>query len=281
MPARRNARARRAALALVVACLGALGGGLVWLERRGDVHVTLPEGLDRFDVASELERRGVTTRAELLRATVDRTLLAELGIAARSAEGYLFPDTYALRVSTPAADVVRVLVENGRRRMARVLATHASGLRTLERDFGWGLHEVVTLASIVEKEAQVDEERSRIAGVFLNRLRDPSFRPRRLQADPTAAYGCRDAPGLASCRGFDGRRVVPAMLLGDDNSYNTYRHEGLPPGPIANPGLASLEAVLAPETHPYFYFVAAGGGRHFFSESLDAHRAAVERTRER
>lgn len=241
------------------------------------VRIVLPEGYDRFDVARELERWGVTTDQAFLAATVDAALLAELAIAAPSAEGYLFPDTYELDAPSDAAVVVRVLVRNARRRMQAAFDAHAEGLRALERDLGWGAQEIVTLASIVEKEARVDEERPLIAGVFLNRLRSPAFRPPRLQADPTAAYGCRSAPALVSCRGFDGRRVAPAMLLGTDNPYNTYRHDGLPPGPIANPGLASIGAVLTPEKHEYFYFVAAGGGRHAFSATLDAHRAAMRR----
>lgn len=243
------------------------------------VRMTLPEGFDRFDVARELDHWGVTPRDAFLRATTDPSLLAELGIEAPSAEGYLFPDTYELDAPTDSATVVRLLVENARRRMQGSLARGAGALHELERELGWGIQEIVTLASIVEKEARVDEERPLIAGVFLNRLRSPAFEPRRLQADPTAAYGCRAEPGLASCRSFDGRRAAPAMLLGADNPYNTYRHEGLPPGPIANPGLASIEAVLTPEKHEYFYFVAAGGGRHSFSATLDDHRAAVQRLR--
>lgn len=242
------------------------------------VRVVLPEGFDRFDVARELERWGVVEDRAFLAASVDAELLAELGVEGPSAEGYLFPDTYELDAPADAAAVVRVLVRNARRRMQPALEANAEGLRALQRDLGWSLQQVLTLASIVEKEARVDEERPLIAGVFLNRLRRPEFRPPRLQADPTAAYGCRVAPTLASCRGFDGRRVAPSMLLGADNPYNTYRHDGLPPGPIANPGLASLTAVLAPEKHEYFYFVAAGGGRHSFSATLDEHRAAIGRT---
>ena len=136
---------------------------------------------------------------------------------------------------------------------------------------------MITLASIVEAEAAVAAELPVIAGVFLNRLRDPEFRPKRLQADPTVSYGCRLQPSLPSCAGFDGRRITRAMLAGADNPYNTYRHEGLPPGPVGNPGLAAVEAVLAPAEHDYLYFVARGGGRHAFSATLEEHNRAVER----
>jgi len=136
--------------------------------------------------------------------------------------------------------------------------------------------QLVTLASIVEREARVPEERPTIAGVFFNRLFDPSFTPKRLQADPTVAYGCLVAgERVPSCREFDGRRITPAMVRDPDNPYSTYKHDGLPPGPICNPGLPSLSAARHPEQHPYFYFVAKGGGRHAFSASLDEHNQNV------
>jgi UPF0755 protein len=122
----------------------------------------------------------------------------------------------------------------------------------------------------------VPEERPVIAGVFLNRLRDPKWKPRRLQADPTVAYGCAVLPSMPACQGFDGRRITRAMLLDASNPYNTYRLDGLPPGPIANPGLSSLRAVLVPAHHEYYYFVAVGGGRHRFSRSLEEHHLATD-----
>jgi UPF0755 protein len=117
-----------------------------------------------------------------------------------------------------------------------------------------------------------------IAGVFLNRLRDPSFHPKRLQADPTVAYGCLLQPELVSCLGFDGKRVTRSMTADPQNLYNTYRIEGLPPSPIANPGLSALRAVLHPAEHGYFYFVARGDGHHSFSASLSEHNQAVQRS---
>ena len=112
--------------------------------------------------------------------------------------------------------------------------------------------------------------------MFSNRLFDPDFTPRRLQADPTVAYGCLVAPDTTpSCRDFDGRHVTPAMVRDPDNPYSTYKHEGLPPGPICNPGLSALLAVLSPAQHDYFYFVAKGGGRHAFSHSLHEHNRNI------
>ena len=128
----------------------------------------------------------------------------------------------------------------------------------------------------MEKEARVPSEQPLIAGVFLNRLRDPAFKPKRLQADPTVAYGCVVQPNLPSCAQFDGRRVTRTMTGDPNNPYNTYRHAGLPPGPIANPGLGALRAVLAPAVHDYLYFVASGAGAHAFSRTLADHNEASE-----
>src|SRR5690606_9189799 len=139
------------------------------------------------------------------------------------------------------------------RRFASLAEARAEALGRLSSELGFARHQVVILASIVEKEAAVDDERALIAGVFLNRLRSSTFRPlHRLQADPTVSYGCLAMPEVPSCAGFGGR-ISRAMLEDAQNAYNTYRHGGLPPGPIANPGLASLEAVLVPAEHDYLF----------------------------
>jgi UPF0755 protein len=128
---------------------------------------------------------------------------------------------------------------------------------------------------MVEKEAAVDDERPIIAGVFLNRLRDPTFRPKRLECDPTASYGCLAYPEKApSCANFTGRATAE-IEHDPSNPYSTYTHEGLPPGPIANPGYKSLEAVAVPSTARFFFFVARGQGRHAFSETYEGHLAAM------
>ncbi len=242
----------------------------------GDAHleVTIPEGLDRFQVAHRLDRWGITTEDAFLRATEDEALLSELAIEAPSAEGYLFPDTYLWSERSDPNEIVRRMVENFRSRTRAVLSDDA--LLGTVADLGYGPHQVLILASIVEEEAAIADERPVIAGVFLNRLRSETFRPRhRLQADPTVSYGCRALPLTPSCVGFSGR-ITRAMLDDAANPYNTYRHGELPPGPISNPGVASIRAVLEAEQHDYLYFVARGGRRHTFSADLDAHNEAVD-----
>lgn len=237
------------------------------------VDVVVPEGFTRFDVATRLSRYGVAERHALLAAMRDPALLAELGVEGDSLEGYLFPALYHFRQDSQPDRVLARMVSTFRARAEPVLRAQSPQTLPLSP---LTQHQLVTLASIVEREARVPEERPTIAGVFFNRLFDPSFSPKRLQADPTVAYGCLVAgDSVPSCREFDGRHITPAMVRDPENPYSTYRHEGLPPGPICNPGLASLQAALHPEPHPYFYFVAKGGGRHAFSASLQQHNQAV------
>ncbi len=243
---------------------------------RGRVRVVIPEGFTRFEIAERLERLGVCGAEPFLAETASPALLEARGLRGPTFEGYLFPDTYELREDMAPRDVVDRMAETFERRVRPLAEEHAEGLGRLRRELGWDLHEVVVLASIVEKESAVDDERPIIAGVFLNRLRSDAFRPKRLQADPTVSYGCLADPGVSDpCAAFDGRDITRAMLRDADNPYNTYRHEMLPPGPIANPGAASIRAVLAPAEHDYLYFVARGGGRHAFSATLGDHNAAV------
>lgn len=244
-----------------------------------ELRITIPEGYSRFEIAALLERWAVCDGDGFLAASVDQALLGELGIEATSAEGYLFPDTYLLRDETRPVEILRRLVRNARRRIATLDGTTNARWKQLAASHGWGEYELLTLASVVEMEAGVADERPLIAGVFVNRLVDPEFRPHRLQADPTVAYGCLLQPRLPPCRDFDGRRVTRRMTGDAANRYNTYRHDGLPPGPIGNPGLGSLRAVLAPAQHGHYYFVARGDGRHAFSATLEQHHAAVARFR--
>lgn len=244
------------------------------------VRVTIPEGFHRFDAGARLERWGICSQEDFLRASTDRELLDELGLEAASAEGYLFPDTYVLEQDTSARDVVRTMVTNWQRRAGALFDEHPERLASLADELSWTRHEVVLMASIVEKEAARSEERPIIARVFMNRLAFPAFRPKRLQADPAVSYGCIAEPERApSCAGFDGRSITGAMLADRANRYNTYRHEGLPPGPICNPGVAALRAVLLADRHDYLYFVARGGRSHAFSATLEEHNAAVARYR--
>ncbi len=248
-----------------------------------EVAVSVPEGFTRFDLAARLERFGVARADALLAAIEDPALLERLGIAADSAEGYLFPSQYRFLQDSAPARVISRMVGTFRTRTAPLFEAHAreqvearAGVRE-RADAGTPLaeltpHQLLILASIIEREARLPEERAAIAGVFVNRLFDPGFKPKRLQADPTVAYGCLIAGDRApSCGEFDGRHVTPAMVRDPENPYSTYRHDGLPPGPICNPGLASLQAALTPERHEFFYFVAKGGGRHVFARTLDRH----------
>ena len=239
------------------------------------IRILIPEGFSRFEIAERLEEYGVCSSEGFLEATKDNSLLASYGVEANDAEGYLFPDTYEFDDRTKPRRVVERMLANWTRRYEELEEQYAKELAALG---GWTTHDLITLASIVEKEAAVPSERARIAGVFWNRLNSKRFLPRRrLQADPTVQYGCLAEPEAAqSCADFDGR-ITRAMLDDSDNPYNTYRHSGLPPGPISNPGKATLAAVIKPEKHDYFYFVARGRGRHHFSKTLRQHNIAVRR----
>lgn len=237
------------------------------------VRITIPEGFTRFDIAERLARYGVVGRDEFLLATTDLALLRRNRVNATTAEGYLFPDTYDLQIGSTGSAVVQRLIQ----------AWHARvDPEFLQREPRNELtpSQIVTLASIVEKEAQAADEQSVIAGVFMNRLKSSNMR--RLESDPTAGYGCKIHPADApSCATFDGRHVTPAMNRDAANTYSTYRHEGLPPGPICSPGLPAIRAAIAPAQHDLYYFVASGGGRHRFSRTFDEHNRAVDAYRER
>ena len=250
---------------------------LARLSSRARAKVVVPEGFNRFQIAARLEQLQVCSRSEFARAVSDPGWLSASGIRGDSAEGFLAPATYDLFRDTSAAVVTTELVEITRKRLAALRESHAEQLAGLASRYGWTEREILTLASVVEKEAASADERPIIASVFFNRLDDPSFRPlRSLQSDPTAAYGCLAYPSLPSCQGYAGR-VTPAMLRDANNPYNTYRHPGLPPGPIANPGTTTILAVLSPASTDYLFFVASGDGKHVFSRTLGEHEAAIHR----
>jgi UPF0755 protein len=240
-------------------------------------RILVPEGYTRFDIAKRLHNSKVCSARGFLDATVDRDLLTQLRVPSDSAEGYLFPATYDFALDSEPSLVVTRMKAEFDKRYERLVRDNAMGAETLRERMGWGTAEIVTMASIVEKEAMLDEERPLIASVFLNRLTDPAFHPRRLQSDPTSAYGCLAMPErITSCRSYNGR-VTPEMNTDDTNPYTTYRHEGLPPGPIANPGEKSIQAVLVPAEARYLYFVTKGGGHHAFSETFAQHHEAIRR----
>ncbi len=243
------------------------------------ISVTIPEGKNLVEIAALLEAAGVTSKAELLAQAADPAFLRSLDLSGPSLEGYLFPDTYKLRPNSRAARVLVPLLRRHRQVFEELRAAHPRGPALLKKSLGFDDARIVTLASIVEKETGQQAERPRIAQVFLNRLSKPTFKPKLLQTDPTIIYGCTAVPLLggkssAACRQWDGR--IRRIHLDDpDNTYNTYTHEGLPPGPIANPGRAALAAVMNPDGSPFLYFVAKNDGTHFFSATQAEHEAAV------
>ncbi len=248
-------------------------------------RLLVPEGATMFDIARALDQMRAGnpgwTAGAFLEAVREPALLHELGIAGDSAEGYLFPDTYDLRRGMAPDAIIRRMVARFRAARDTVLARHPGALGRLATSAGLGEREVVILASIIEKEARVPAERALMAGVFLNRLTLASFVPaRHLQADPTIGYGCLLSPEIPSCVQMTGR-LTSTQTEDAANPYNTYRHPGVPPGPICNPGLASIEAVLAPAQTTFLYFVARGDGTHAFSETYEQHTQAARPHRRR
>jgi UPF0755 protein len=222
-------------------------------------EVVIPEGLTAAEIGDRLAARGIVDVREFSAAVADPELARELGIPAKSLEGYLFPETYRLPRGRTGPEVVRVLVEQFRAAWRQVEA------RAAER--GLAMHEVVILASIVEKETGAPNERPMIASVFANRLR----KGMRLESDPTVIYGVT---------AFDGN-LRRTDLDDTANLYNTYQHTGLPPGPISNPGLDALRAVIDPAESNLLYFVSRNDGTHEFSETYAKHVEAVDRYQRR
>jgi UPF0755 protein len=226
---------------------------------RGDVvlkTITIREGLDRFAVAKLFAAEGLGTEEEWKKATDDPDLVRDIAPDAQSLEGYLFPDTYKFDPGTPASAIVKAMVANFREHWGGEIAFITTGL---------DVHQTVTLASIVETEARLPQERPVVASVYLNRVR----RRMLLGADPTVIYALKLAGK------WDGNIRKNDLQL--DSPYNTYRKPGLPPGPIANAGLASLRAAAAPATTPYLYFVARNDGSHVFSTNIAEHNRNVEK----
>lgn len=250
---------------------------LARLPGRGTVRVVVPEGFNHVQLSERLEQQGVCDAEDFRRAVRDAPSVRQLGVPADSAEGYLFPATYELLADSTPSAVVAVLVAEAQKRLLTLQRELHAAFDARQREHGLSVHDVVVLASIVEKEAAKVDEKPLIASVFLNRLVDPTFRPlRMLQSDPTASYGCLvQQPPPASC---SPGRPTPAMLRDSSNLYNTYRRAGLPPGPISSPGEAALRAVLSPAQTDYLYFVTQGGGRHRFSRTFGEHRTAIEQS---
>ncbi len=225
---------------------------------RGDVIqkiVTIREGLDRFQVGRIFAADGFGRAATWDKLTADPELVRDIDPHAQTLEGFLFPDTYKLTPGTPPQSIVKTMVQNFKTHFGGQMAFITTGL---------DLHDTVTLASIVESEAKLPQERPLVAAVYLNRLHKHML----LGSDPTVIYAMKLGGIWAGNIHKDDLQI--------DSPYNTYRFPGLPPGPVANPGMASLRAASAPAPSPYLYFVAKHDGSHAFSTNLAEHNRNVQ-----
>ncbi|MFY7994612.1 MAG: endolytic transglycosylase MltG [Bacteriovoracaceae bacterium] len=213
--------------------------------------VTIPEGKNMYEVAAILERAGITSADSFLLLAKDSNFIQELGLEGATAEGYLFPETYNFAAGTPARQVLKTMVELFKKKTANLDFNHPF----------LNKHQVVILASMVEKETGAKVERPAIAGVFTNRLK----KKMRLESDPTTIYGIWER--------YKGN-IKKSDLL-ELTPYNTYKIPALPVGPISNPSFEAIEAVLSPEKNDYIFFVSKNDGTHVFSKSYKDHVNAV------
>ena len=216
-------------------------------------QVTIPEGYNVGMVTALLAQKGLGEADRFLELALDPDFSRGLGVPANSLEGFLFPDTYSWPKGLSEEDILGRMV-------ARYKNVFTEAMRSRASDIGMTELEVVTIASIIEKETGAPQEREQVSAVFHNRLK----KGYRLQTDPTVIYGLKD---------FNGN--LTKKDLQTDHPYNTYTRSGLPVGPIANPGEASLKAALNPASVSYLYFVAKGDGTHVFSNTLVEHNKAV------
>ncbi|MBI1930487.1 endolytic transglycosylase MltG [Candidatus Poribacteria bacterium] len=213
----------------------------------------IPEGLTLAQIEGLWEREGYGTAAEFHQVARDPQWCQEYAIKGDTVEGYLFPNTYQISEGTPPRQAIKMMLNEFNRQWTPPLREEAKSL-------GLSIHEVITLASIIEKEAKCPDERPLISAVFHNRLRLGW----RLDADVTVLYALGNP-----------KRPLTTADLSVDSPYNTYIYKGLPPGPICNPGMASIQAALRPASVPYLYFVAVGDGRHYFSTTLNEHQDMI------
>ncbi len=229
-------------------------------SRQAGILVTIPEGKTLEQIAEILEKQNICSKKDFLIQATDKTFLLSAGINAKSAEGYLFPDSYEFEIQSDPKTILTRMIKH----FFSIYDSLSGELKDnqLSRIAGFSDHEIVTLASIVETEAQLNSERPIIASVFLNRMK----RRLPLQSCATVAYILK--------------KRKPRLSLQDlsiMSPYNTYLHFGLPPGPICNPGRNSLRAVLFPAKTDYLYFVSRGDGSHQFSKTSKEHQAAIKR----
>jgi UPF0755 protein len=218
-------------------------------------RITIPEGANIYQIGEIIASTGLLTKQQFIQSTINNEIMAFLKIDAPSMEGYLYPDTYFLTFHMTPLEIMAKMLD----RFNRI---YTAEMEQRAKKLGLSKLEVVTLASIIEKEAVVPTEKPMISSVFHNRMACGM----RLQSDPTAIYGIE---------GFKGK-IGPDELL-RDSPYNTYRHRGLPPGPICNPSVQSIIAALWPAKTNYLYFVSRGDGTHSFSSSLTEHNRAISK----
>jgi UPF0755 protein len=235
----------------------------ILMEGRVLLHpVTIPEGLTRREIAHELQAQGAVDAGAFMAASADPGLVREWDAEAADLEGYLFPETYHFPVDTTAEVVVEAMV-------AQFESTFSEDWIRRATDLDLSIRDTVILASLIEKETSLPEERSLVSAVFHNRLRIGM----KLDCDPTIIYA------LKRTDSYTGRLRTRDLRL--DSPYNTYLYPGLPPGPIANPGRGSLEAALYPADVDYLYFVSRNDGSHKFSRTFREHQEAVNRYQRR
>ncbi len=229
--------------------------------RKGKIieyEVVIPEGYNIYQIGWTLSGTPlITDPQQFISLVKNKNYVHSLGIEADTLEGYLFPDTYYLPKGIKLEEIPKRMVQ-------RYKAVFGDTYRNRAQELGFSEHQILTLASIVEKEAKVPSERKLIAAVYLNRLK----KGMRLQADPTTVYGTK--AWVTKVVSSDLRRPSP---------YNTYLHKGLPPGPIANPGEGAILATLYPDNVDYLLFVAQGDGSHYFSKDYASHEKAISRYR--
>lgn len=218
------------------------------------LRVTVPEGLTVKEIADLLEKEEVIKKQELLDEARNPELLRQLELGGKGLEGYLFPDTYYFSPGSSARQILSAMGSQFRRKLTPAMQKQSLAM-------GFDIHQIVTLASVIEKETGTDAERPLISAVFHNRLKNRMP----LQSDPTVIYSLDDFSG-----------DLKRKDLRNPSPYNTYHVQGLPPGPICNPGLSSLNAALDPAPVPYLYFVSKNDGSHVFSVTLDEHNRAVK-----
>jgi UPF0755 protein len=226
--------------------------------RRGRVflhRVTIAEGLNLYQVADILEKAGLCSKDDFTDSATDPETARKFGIDANSLEGYLFPETYYFEKPVSPEKIIQTMTD-------RFKSVFNTQWEKRAGQLGFSVHEIVTLASIIEKETGSAQEREIIASVFHNRIK----KNMRLDSDPTVIYGIEN---------FDGN--LTRKHLRTPTPYNTYTRKGLPPGPIANPGRASIKAALYPADTPYLYFVANSKNSHYFSTTLEEHNRAVRK----